>query len=83
MKDNEHANARALPCIMRLPEVMQAVGMSRPSIYRLMKLGKFPQQMKLGVSAVGWLQTEVQEWFEERANARNVGTPMQCQQLAA
>ena len=46
----QHTTAPALPilpAIIRLPEVMQTVGLSRPSIYRLMKLGEFPQQVKL------------------------------------
>jgi prophage regulatory protein len=56
--------------IIRLPELLQIVGLSRPSIYRLMKLGEFPQQVKIGLSAVGWSRTEVEHWIAGRMNAR-------------
>ena len=56
--------------IIRLPELLQIVGLSRPSIYRLVKLGEFPQQVKIGLSAVGWSRTEVEHWIAGRMNAR-------------
>ena len=62
--------AAALPAIIRLPEVLQIVGLSRPSIYRLMKLGEFPRQVKLGQSSVGWMRAEVAQWIACRMEAR-------------
>ena len=59
-----------LPAIIRLPEVLQTVGLSRPSIYRLMKLGEFPQQVKLGLSSVGWMRAELAQWITGRMDAR-------------
>ena len=56
--------------IIRMSELLQTVGLSRPSIYRLMKLGEFPQQVKIGLSAVGWSRTEVEHWIASRMNAR-------------
>lgn len=69
----QHTAAPALPTlptIVRLPEVMQAVGLSRPRIYRLIRLGLFPQQIKLGLSSVGWIQAEVMQWITDRMDAR-------------
>jgi prophage regulatory protein len=68
---NDATYTSSLPIIIRLPEVMEAVGMSRPSIYRLMKLGEFPRQVKLGLSAVGWIQAEVAQWFADRIGVRD------------
>jgi len=72
----------ALPQIMRLPEVIATVGLSRPSIYRLMKERTFPLQVKLGAASVGWLRAEVEAWIAARVSARDAGT-MEQAQLAA
>jgi prophage regulatory protein len=60
----------SVPAVMRLPEVIETVGLSRASIYRLMAAGQFPQKVQLGPSSVGWLRHEVREWLLTRANAR-------------
>jgi len=80
-EDQCTTSPNSLPAIVRLPEVLQTVGLSRPSIYRLMKLGQFPQQVKLGVSSVGWLRSEVIAWITLRMDAR-VTLPPPLQQAA-
>lgn len=65
------------PSIIRLPELLATVGLSRPSVYRMMKAGTFPQQVKLGTAAVGWLRAEVEQWIAERARARSNSMPEQ------
>lgn len=72
----------ALPQIMRLPEVMNTVGLSKPSIYRLMAEGAFPRQVGLGAASVGWLRSEVEAWIAARVSARDAGT-MEQAKLAA
>lgn len=60
--------------LIRLPEVLKLTGLSRMSVYRLMKAGDFPSSRKLmgpGRRApVAWSLNEVQAWIEERKNAR-------------
>lgn len=41
-------------------EVMS--GLSRATIYRLMKAGKFPRPLSIGTGAVRWRQSEVIAW---------------------
>ena len=67
-----HTAAPTMEYVMRLPEVLKVSGASRPSIYRWMELEKspFPQQVRLGKSAVGWSSSEVMEWLAERKAAR-------------
>jgi len=76
MKDSSfHATTSASPTIIRLPEVMQTVGLSRPTVYRMLKAGTFPQQIKLGTAAVGWLRSEVEHWIATRVKERGSSMP--------
>ncbi|ORT48955.1 AlpA family transcriptional regulator [Vibrio sp. qd031] len=50
--------------IMRLPEVINMTGLSRSTIYLRMYHGVFPQPISLGERAIGWLQTDVEQWLE-------------------
>jgi prophage regulatory protein len=59
--------------ILRLRQVMARVGRSRSGIYQLIALGEFPKSIKLGARAVGWLESEIDEWILERVN-RSRGT---------
>lgn len=56
--------------ILRLPEVKAKVGLSTASIYRLIKEGDFPKQIKLGRHASGWLDSEVQSWIKKKAGGQ-------------
>ena len=51
---------------LRWPELRNTVGYSRTNIYYLMKKGDFPQAIKLGGRAIGWLESEVNEWINDR-----------------
>ena len=52
--------------IIRLPELKLMTGYSRSSIYSKISEGTFPKPIVLGGS-VGWLETDVLGWIEERA----------------
>ena len=57
---------RQLIRILRLPEVMNRVGLKRAAIYLYVKQGSFPKQVNLGVRAVGWLEHEIDAWVNAR-----------------
>ncbi len=60
--------------ILRLPDVMNLVGLSRSSIYDLMARGKFPRAVSLGgYKAVGWRSNEVDDWVASRPVAGSRG----------
>jgi prophage regulatory protein len=46
--------------------VIQLTGLSKSTIYSYIQLGKFPSPIKLGFRRVGWLESEVLEWINER-----------------
>jgi prophage regulatory protein len=54
----------------RLPAVIQATGLGRSTIYRLMASGAFPAPVYLGPRAVGWRWSDLDRWSESRPGAR-------------
>lgn len=68
------SQATALPAserrILRLDEVETKSGFKRAHIYNLMKVGRFPKAMRLGVRAVGWDSVEIDQWIADRLKER-------------
>ena len=62
------APTRALR-FLRIREVMQITGCSRASIYRGIKLGTFPAQIKTGPFAMAFIESEVVAWMQDRIAA--------------
>ena len=56
--------------IMRREEVERKTGFKRAHIYNLMKEGKFPKALRLGIRAVGWDSAEIDSWITERLKER-------------
>lgn len=52
--------------ILRLPAVKEKTGLSRSIIYLRMQEGTFPEKINLGARAVGWLESEIDDWINER-----------------
>ena len=52
--------------ILRLPAVLKQTGLSRSTIYEMIDRGDFPQQVKLGRRAVGWIAEDVSDWIQSR-----------------
>lgn len=53
--------------LLRLPEVKKRTGLSRSQIYLLISREKFPKPISLcGARAVGWVNTSIDEWVDER-----------------
>ena len=53
--------------ILREQECKRKSGLSRTSRWRLEQRGQFPKRRQISPNAVGWLESEVQEWLEARA----------------
>lgn len=50
--------------ILRLPAVKTRTGLSRSTIYLRVSQGTFPKPVSLGARAVGWVESEIQEWLQ-------------------
>jgi prophage regulatory protein len=57
---------------IKIDRVKDRTGLSKPTIYRLMRTGRFPKQMKTSDNTVAWVKSEVDGWLAERAAAREV-----------
>ena len=52
--------------ILRLPEVIRVSGLARSTIYLRVQEKRFPAPIKLSERSVGWVETEVQSWIDQR-----------------
>ena len=52
--------------VWRLPEVIIQTGLSRSTIYEMIKRGEFPRQFNLGARAVGWVADDVLAWLDAK-----------------
>ena len=55
--------------ILRLPIVLDRTGLSLSTVYLRVSEGKFPRPVSLGARAVGWIETEVEEWIARQIEA--------------
>ena len=54
--------------LLRLPAVIEATGLSRASIYRLIQMGKFPPPIRIdGIPKISvWDSYAVENWVEKQ-----------------
>ena len=52
--------------ILRLPSVKTRTGLSRSSIYLRISEGVFPRPVSLGSRAVGWRESDIENWVASR-----------------
>ncbi|MEI6641970.1 MAG: AlpA family transcriptional regulator [Novosphingobium sp.] len=63
---DEHGPPRAR--LLRLPEVIGRVGMSRSTIYQRMSEGRFPKSRSLGPKCAVWIEAEIDDWVSQVAS---------------
>ena len=52
--------------ILRRVQVQARTGLSRSSIYKLMKEKRFPSAVALSERAIGWRSGDIDQWLESR-----------------
>jgi len=48
--------------LLRLPAVRDRTGLSTPTIYRRQTEGSFPKSIKIGLNAVAWYESDIDEF---------------------
>ena len=57
---------------LRLKDVMSLTGLGRSTIYKFMAdETDFPKSVPLGGRAVAWVESEIEEWMEQRLALRD------------
>lgn len=56
--------------VLRLPDVIEKAGITKPTVYRLMREGVFPKNFLIGQRAVGWSEQEIDAYLAERMDRR-------------
>lgn len=68
--------------ILRLPAVVERTGLARSTIYLRMRNQSFPAAVNLGGRAVGWFESEINDWLELRAqSSRNSAEQREDEEL--
>lgn len=59
--------------LLTIEEVGARVRLSKPTIYKEIREGRFPRQLRLCANKVAWIEREVEDWIAARAEARVAG----------
>ena len=51
---------------LRRPAVEALIGLSRTTIYEMMKRGEFPKPIKITRKAVAWRESDINAWLASR-----------------
>lgn len=57
---------------LRLSDVKERTGLSRSTIYLNISKNIFPRPISLGARCVGWLESEIDTWIENRIQNRSI-----------
>ncbi len=55
--------------LVKLRAVKDWTGLSRSTIYAMMKSGEFPKSISIGARAIAWADTDIQAWIDSRIAA--------------
>jgi prophage regulatory protein len=53
------------PKLIPLREVLDRASLSKSEIYRRIRLGTFPAQVRLGPGRVAFVEAEISQWLED------------------
>ncbi|QFT86562.1 Prophage CP4-57 regulatory protein (AlpA) [Halomonas sp. THAF12] len=56
--------------LLRRPEVLRRCAISNSTLHRLINAGNFPAPVPVGPRAVAWIESEINDWIEERIESR-------------
>ena len=56
--------------LLRVADVVEKVGLSRTTIWRLGKLGDFPDPVAAHGSCIAWSEAEIDEWITRKQYRR-------------
>lgn len=57
--------------VLSQQDVLERVPLSRTTLWRLERAGRFPARFSISPNRVGWLESDVNTWVEERKQAHD------------
>lgn len=48
--------------VLRMPDILALLGISKATLYRMVEEGQFPAPFKIGKRLNGWRLTDIQAW---------------------
>ncbi|MBN1951131.1 MAG: AlpA family transcriptional regulator [Bacteroidales bacterium] len=57
--------------ILRLPKVLSKTGLTRTTLYNMIKEERIPKPIGLGMRCSGWLLSEVNSWIDFKIHQRD------------
>lgn len=57
--------------IVRLKTVLARTGLSRSTLYRKIREGTFPQQVRISIHGAGWRESVVNRWIADPVRFRS------------
>ncbi|GAB2458631.1 AlpA family transcriptional regulator [Comamonas humi] len=57
--------------VLKLKEVLGKTSLGKTTLYALLKQSQFPKPISLGLRAVGWIESEVDAWIQEKIDDRD------------
>lgn len=54
---------------LRLDEVLHITGLGRNTVYRRIREGTFPKQIRIGPNSVAWRQSTIAKWMLDMSPA--------------
>lgn len=75
--DKEASSSADEVIFLRLPKVKALTGLSKSSLYELIRDNNFPAPIHLGPRTVAWVSSEVRQWAAERISASRAALPHQ------
>lgn len=52
--------------LIKMPETMRRTALGKAWIYKLISQGRFPQPVKIGTRAIAFIESEIDEWINQR-----------------
>ena len=53
--------------LLSIEQVLDKVPVSRQQIYMWIGKGEFPEQKQISANRVAWLESDIDDWIEERS----------------
>lgn len=71
MTTRDHATPHTPERILRRRAVIDRVGLSATTIWRLVRAQRFPAPIRLSDYAVGWREADIEAWIQSRSTVQH------------